>query len=77
MGKPGDGTMRGTCEENEVCSTAGCIPLCLVQNLPAKVDCDAKGKCADGARRGNCKEDQYCFKDGYCKHWNSTAWVKA
>ena len=53
----GDGTRRGTCDENFLCHADGiCKPICKVQ-----------GSKGDGINRGSCHEGRICFSDGSCK----------
>ena len=53
----GDGTRRGTCNENFLCHADGmCKPICTVQ-----------GSKGDGTNRGSCDEGRICFSDGSCK----------
>ena len=56
-GQAGDGTKRGTCNENFNCHEDGiCKPICTVQ-----------GSKGDGINRGSCNEGRICFSDGSCK----------
>ena len=57
FGQVGDGTRRGTCNENFLCHADGiCKPKCTVQ-----------GSKGDGINRGSCNEGRICFSDGSCK----------
>ena len=57
FGLPGDGTTRGTCEENFLCHADGsCKPICTVH-----------GAIGDGTSRGTCPYGQLCLSDGTCK----------
>ena len=57
FGQKGDGTKRGTCDENFNCQADGnCKPICTIQ-----------GSIGDGINRGSCPEGRICFSDGSCK----------
>ena len=57
FGQVGDGTRRGTCNENFLCQANGiCQKICTVQ-----------GSTGDGINRGSCNEGRICFSDGSCK----------
>ena len=65
----GDGTRRGTCEENFLCHADGlCKPKHTPnpQNQSTKI-CTVQGSKGDGINRGSCNEGRICFSDGSCR----------
>ena len=56
-GQQGDGTERGTCEQNFLCHSDGsCQYFCT--------DLGSKG---NGTSRGTCDEGETCYSDGSCR----------
>jgi len=57
LGEEGDGTKRGTCNQNFICHAGGlCKPTCTVL-----------GQAGDGTKRGSCNQNFNCYPDGICK----------
>ena len=55
-GQIGDGTGRGSCEEDSKCYADG---LC-------KANCKISGAVGNGLERGTCDENQLCHPNGSC-----------
>ena len=57
LGQKGDGTERGSCEQNLLCHFDGsCKPLCNILGSPG-----------NGRDRGTCNEGLVCLSDGSCR----------